>query len=145
MFSPEDLKNRFPILECDINFADLHHELQLLPATFRETCPLIKKVTWIQTGIDFMILANMKIVFMQFHRHLRHYLTISMSNATSERAFSTLQKVKSFLRTRLTQTHINHFIVLHAHKHLTDEIEIKLIAKIFVNGDSKRKLYFGLM
>ena len=49
--SPEDLKNRFPILECDINFADLHHELQLLPATFRETYPLIKKVTWNQIVI----------------------------------------------------------------------------------------------
>ena len=92
-----------------------------------------------------MNLANVKIVFMQFHRLLRLYLTISMSNATSERAFSTLRRVESYLRTRLTQKHLNNFIVLHAHKHLTDEIDIKLIAKIFVNGESKRKLYFGLM
>ena len=92
-----------------------------------------------------MNLANMKIGFMQFHRLLRPYLTKPMSNATSERAFSTLRRVKSYLRTGLTQKHLNHFIILHAHKHLTDEIDMKLIAKIFVNGDSKRKPYFGLM
>ena len=142
--SPEELKRRFPILEGDIVFKELFNELQLLPAVLKTTFPHIKKVTLIGTVVDFMNEARLKTVFAQFHKLLRLYLTIPMSNATSERAFSTLRRLKTYLRTRLTQEHLNQFIILHAHKHLTDKININDIAKTFVaSGESKRKGYFG--
>ena len=68
-----------------------------------------------------------------------------LSNASAERSFSALRRVKSYLRSRLTQEHLNHFIILHAHKELTDAVDTLAIAKLFINVNERRQAYFGKM
>lgn len=94
---------------------------------------------------DFMNQAGMKQTFSQFHKLLRLYLTVPMSNATSARAFSTLRrvKVKHYLRSRMTQKHLNHYVVMHAHKKLADQLNLQKIARNFVNANERRIRYFG--
>ena len=139
----EDLKKRFPVLEGDIVFEQLIKELPLLYSTLKSVCPQIKKVTSIDTVTDFMNHAGMKQTFSQFDKLLKLYLTIPMSNATSERAFSTLRRVKNYLRSRVTQRHLNHYVIMHAHKKLADGLDLVKIAKRFVNANEKRIRYFG--
>ena len=139
----EDLKKRFPVLEGDTVFEQLIKELPLLYSTLKSVCPQIKKVTSIDTVTDFMNHAGMKQTFSQFDKLLKLYLTIPMSNATSERAFSTLRRVKNYLRSRVTQRHLNHYVIMHAHKKLADGLDLVKVAKRFVNANEKRIRYFG--
>ena len=143
-FSAEELGHRFTVLKRDINFQELSHELAILPSCFREHCPEVKTVTSVQTVCEFMNKANMKKSFSQFHLVLRLYLTVPLSNATSERGFSTLRRVKSCLRSCLTQRSLNHYLVLHGHKDKLDLVDLERLASEFINAvPDKRRPYFG--
>jgi len=50
---------------------------------------------------------------------------MSATNAVSERSASALRCVKTYLRSSLTQVHLNNMMVLHVHKALTDTINVK--------------------
>ncbi len=64
-----------------------------------------------------------------------------MSNASTERSFSALRRVKTFLRNTLTQEHLNHQLMLHAHKELTDSIDVASIARSFVSVNTVRQAF----
>ena len=46
------------------------------------------------------------------------------SNATSEHSFPALRRVKTYLRTTMTQNHFNNLMVLHIHKDSTDSLDL---------------------
>ena len=50
------------------------------------------------------------------------------TNATSERSFSALCRVKNYLRSTITQERLYNLMVLHVHKNITDQIELKAVA-----------------
>ena len=140
----EELQKKFPLLDRDIDFVQLVREITLLPISFKQCCPHVKKLTSTDTVIDFMNIADMKQAYSQFHLILKLYLTIPMSNATSERGFSTLRRVKSYLRTTLTQQSLNHLVILHAHKTFLDKLSMKNVERQFIEAVPKqRRSYFG--
>ena len=47
-------------------------------------------------------------------------LVMPATNASSERTFSAMHRVKSYLRATMSQERLNHLMILHAHKDLTD-------------------------
>jgi hypothetical protein len=49
-------------------------------------------------------------------------LTLSATNAVSERSFSVLRRVKTYLKSSMTQQRLNNLMLLHVHKELTDNI-----------------------
>ena len=63
--------------------------------------------------------------------------------ATSERSFSVLRRVKTYLRTTMTQNRLNHLMVLHVHKVRTDSLDLMSIAREFVTGREGRLRMFG--
>ena len=63
----------------------------------------------------------------QVHKLLQIYLTIPMTTATAERTFSTLRRLKNYLRTTMTQKRLNHVVLLHTHKQRTDVIDLEPI------------------
>ena len=46
-------------------------------------------------------------------------LVMPATNAVSERSFSALRRLKTYLRSTMTQTRLNNIKVLHIHNHLT--------------------------
>ena len=56
-------------------------------------------------------------------------LVMPATNATSERSFSALCRLKTWLRATDTQQRLNWCMVLHAHKDRTDKLEITDLAK----------------
>ena len=70
-----------------------------------------------------------------------------MSNATSERAFSALtmglRRLKTYLRSSLSQESLNNCVLLHVHKKETDAINTELIMKDFISRNVRRENYFG--
>ena len=67
------------------------------------------------------------------------------TNATSECSFSCLQRIKSYLRSTMTQLRLNSTMVLHVHKDLTDNLNLIKVANDFVaNKQEHRSKVFGL-
>ena len=56
----EELQKKFPLLGRDIDFVQLVREITLLPISFKQCCPHVKKLTSTDTVIDFMNIADMK-------------------------------------------------------------------------------------
>lgn len=71
------------------------------------------------------------------------YLTIPVTTATPERSFSSLRRIKTYLRSTMTQARLNHCMTCFVHKERTDQVNIKEIAKSFIQKIPSRKLYFG--
>lgn len=65
------------------------------------------------------------------------------TNAVSERSFSCLRRMKTYLRATMTQNRLNNVMVLHVHKDYTDQLCLIKIGNDFVQGSSHRELQFG--
>ncbi len=70
-------------------------------------------------------------------------LVMPATNAVSERSFSSLRRLKSYLRATMSQNRLNNVMVLHVHKNYTDELSLTKIGNDFVCGSSHRQLQFG--
>ena len=74
---------------------------------------------------------------------LKLILVMRASNATSERTFSALRRVKTYLRSTTRQDRLNHLMILHVHKDRTDALDLKEVANEFVSGSEHRLRIFG--
>ena len=74
---------------------------------------------------------------------LKLILVMPATNASSERSFSALRRVKSYLRSTMRQDRLNHLMVLHIHDERTDELDLKEVANEFVGECEHRLRIFG--
>ena len=66
------------------------------------------------------------------------------TNSTSERSFSALRRVKTYLRsTIITQVRLNSIMTLNVHKERTDCLNLVDIGNDFVAGSEHRQSIFG--
>ena len=66
-----------------------------------------------------------------------------MTSATAEHTFSTLRRLKDYLRSSMSQERLNHIIILHTHKDRTDMIKLEETVEEFVTFNEHRLQYFG--
>ena len=132
----------------DLKFDRLVVQLSMLPDLVRTTNEKyqlgIKKVTSIGTLCQLMSVCSLaKTMLSEVDRLLRIYLTVPMTSATAERTFSTLRRVKSYLRSTMTQKRLNHVILLHTHKQRTDDLNLIKVAQDFATVNNRRRAFFG--
>ena len=132
----------------DVNFVNLKAQLQMLPnllKTYNEnTGQKIVKVTTLRTKCDiFNAVPSSKSLFQDIFILLRILLTIPVTTDTAERTFSALWRLKTYLRSTMTQPRLNHVMLLHIHKERTDELDILQVAKSFISVNERRPLFFG--
>ena len=65
------------------------------------------------------------------------------TNAVSERSFSALKRVKTYLRSPTGDSRLNHLMMLYVHKDRTDALTLVDIANDFVGEKENRKQLFG--
>jgi hypothetical protein len=84
-------------------------------------------------------------MFDQVEQLVRLLLTIPASSAEAERSFSSLRRLKSYLRTTMKQERLNHCTVLHVHVHqaAVDNLDVNEIAQDFVDKCETRRATFG--
>ena len=70
-------------------------------------------------------------------------LVMPATNATSERSFSALRRIKTYLRSTMSQQRLNSLMVLHANKEKTDSLDLVQVAREFVVGREGRQRTFG--
>ena len=65
------------------------------------------------------------------------------TNATSERSFSALRKLKTYLHSSMSQQRLNHLMLLHVHKERTDALDLEEAAGEFIVNSERRQRIFG--
>jgi len=132
----------------DVNMQKAELQLRMLPdlvKAYKESQGLPKlTVTRISTISD--IIVNVPIareMFSKIVRLLRLYLTILVTTATAERSFSSLRRIKTYFRSTMTEQHLNNILLLHAHKEMTDALNLTEIARLFVSSNAQRVEFFG--
>jgi len=67
---------------------------------------------------------------------LKLILIMPSTNAVSEKSFSALRRVKTYLRSVMLQERLNHLLVLRVHKDHTDSLDLTTAANNFVKIQS---------
>lgn len=84
-----------------------------------------------------------KIIFNEVHALICLYFAIPVTSATAERTFSVLKRMKTYLRSSMSQERLNNVMMPHIYKELTDQLNLEDIAKTFVMTNERRRKYFG--
>ncbi|XP_027882815.1 zinc finger MYM-type protein 1-like isoform X1 [Xiphophorus couchianus] len=82
-------------------------------------------------------------LFGQVETLVRLLLVVSVSSSEAERSFSALRRLKTWLRSTMTQNRLNHVAVCHVHKDKLDLLDKKSVCKQFVAANERRKKHFG--
>ena len=61
----------------------------------------------------------------------------------SERTFSALKRVKTCLRSSMTEERLNNCLLVHVYKEIAEELGLEAISRDFVRADDARKKHFG--
>ena len=133
-----------------VDALDLEAELKGLPAIiglYNATADVrIKEVTKVSTLCDiFNEMPAAKVANPQTHKLLMLYHTMPLATASCERSFSVMRHVKTWVRSRSTQNHLNNVMFAHMHKNAMDEINFERVASEFINLNDERKYYFGFL
>ena len=100
--------------------------LPSLVQTYRESQNLNRLVvTKISTIADIFInVPAARSLFTEIDKLLHIYLTIPVITCTAERSFSVLRRVKTYLRSTMTEERLNSVVLLHVHKDKTDSLNL---------------------
>ena len=90
----------------------------------------LKKVTSVRTVVDIMQeTPGGKLMFGKIRKLAQILMTIPVSTATAERSFSALRRLKTYLRSTMTQQRLNSIALAHCHKQQLDNINMRHVAK----------------
>ena len=126
----------------DFDQERLKCQLSLIPDMIKTaTDGRINKVTHIRTIAD--IMQRSSIYRGMLSEVLKLFFTFPVTTATAERSFSSLRRLKTFLRSQMSDCRLNNLFLLYVHNSRTDELDLKEIAKEFVCVNTRRINYFG--
>src|SRR6218665_815702 len=78
-------------------------------------------------------------MFPQVERLLRLCLVSPASSCSAERSFRALRRLKTWLRSTMTQRRLNHVMICHVHYDLLMERNCRDIAHAFINNDTHKR------
>ena len=82
-------------------------------------------------------------MFPQVERLIRLLLFSLASSCTAERSFSALRRLKTWLRSTMTQQRMNHLMICHVHRDRLAELSPQRIAEDFIKSEGIRRQIFG--
>lgn len=77
-------------------------------------------------------------------RCLKLLRTVPVTTATAERSFSSLRRLKSYLRSTMGQERLNYVAILNCHQEVLDRLDIRPLVNEFVNKNNIRKASIAL-
>lgn len=124
----------------DLSRAQLEAQLPLLQ-------PLCEGVEDITIHDIVRILGGLssaeRVAFTSVWTAMKVLLVMPASNASSERSFSALRRIKTYLRTTMTQQRLDNLMLLHVIKEKTDALDLLQVGRDFVAGREGRLRVFG--
>ena len=136
----EELDTILDVYGSDLNASNLKQQLEILRANVESET--ITDIADVKKHLQQMtpterVLINEVVLLMKL------ILVLPACNATSERSFSAMRRVKSYLRSTMTQERLNHLMLLHVHKDSTDSLVLTDVATEFVSKSERRLQVFG--
>jgi hypothetical protein len=138
----EDLKTCLGVHENDFNISDLLLELHKLPKMFSN---LVTRDQFTLAHIQQHFVqqdATVKHVFSEVQLLLTLLMTIPASVASAERSHSALKRLKTYLRSTMTEERLTHLLLLHVHKNEAAAIDLEEIFTEFVSRTTERRSVF---
>ena len=74
---------------------------------------------------------------------VRVILVLPAMNAASEKSLTALRRIKTYMKTTMTQNRLNYCILLHVHREKTDQLGLAWVANEFVKPVENRHRNFG--
>ena len=71
-------------------------------------------------------------------------LVMPATNASSDRAFSSVRHIKSYLRSTMLQQCLNHLLLLHIRKECNDQLRLVAVANDFITSSEHCQQVFGM-
>lgn len=117
----------------DINKQELESQLKVLKTLYMEKAEDREKpsVQVLKKTLQSLTPDQLSIIDMVC-RVFQLLLIMPATNATSERSFSALRRIKTYLRSTMSQARLNHLMVLHYHQDLTDNLDLKEVGNDFI-------------
>jgi len=135
----EELKSVSELYQSDLHIEDL--KVQLLTLSSQNICsnPTFSDILDYLQTLD----KPARNLYCEVVTVVKLLLVMPASNATSERSFSALRRIKTYLRTTMTQERLNNLMLLHVHQDLLDKIDLLEVAEDFVSDSKHRLSLFG--
>ena len=94
----------------------------------------------------FIILQDLRLnsSFPQLHKLLLLFLTIPVTVASAERSFSKLKLIKTYLRSKMSQSRLSHLATLSIENDEAKNIDKVDIIRKFASVNANRQANFGL-
>ncbi|CAF1228899.1 unnamed protein product [Didymodactylos carnosus] len=132
----------------DIDIQRLKAEVHMIYDFFKSVINTnqmkIKQITKISTICEILNSCNVdKQMFREFDKLIKLCLTLLVTTASAEHAFSTLNRLKTVVRNSMTQSRLNHCLLANIYKEKLDEIDPYQIMSKFIASNSNRQAFFG--
>ena len=128
----------------DLKADELSTQLSIFTTKFTSEHQTSKKAT-LGDVVKFMrsLTVGQRIFFSEVCNVVRLILVLPATNAVSERSFSTMRRIKSYLRSTTGQARLNHLMLLNIYIEKLDGLDLKVIANEFVRESEHRQRLFG--
>ena len=123
-------------LKDDVDCERFKVHLSMLPdlikTAFKDSVPM-KKVTNVRTIAEAMEQSTIyKDMLSEVDKVLKIFFTFPVTSATAERSFSSLKRLKTFLRSTMTHCRLNNLFLLYIHTARTDALNLEKVAEDFI-------------
>ena len=95
-----------------------------------EMIPLFKKLDTIKRMLAAEVIKLVKLI-----------LIMPASNDVSDRSFSSLKRIKNYLRSVATNNRLNHLLILHIHKLLTERLDLTKVLMSSLKEEKEQNQY----
>ena len=136
----EELKRITKFFHDDFSESNLCTHLQVLGSSI----PATDQRHTIKDIVEYIRLLSpaQRCIMSEVCTLVKILLTSPASNAASERSASVLRRVKTYLRSTMTQQRLNNLMVIHVHKDKTANLDLKLCLNDFISGSEHRSSLF---
>ena len=97
--------------------------------SFKDVCDYLQSLSTAQRSFYSQVVVLITLI-----------LVMPATNASSERTFSALRRIKTYLRSTMSQPRLNSLMILHVHKELTDQLNFLDVANEFVANKLEHRL-----
>ena len=130
------------VFKNDLNSSNLQVQLEQFANLFQDK-PNCSVDTLVEILSIFGTIKSQKMLLPDVVKLARLFLVMPPTNASSERAFSGMRRIKTYLRNSTTNNRLNHCMVVHVHAEDVDKMNTIEIAKEFIENSQAQLRIFG--
>ena len=137
-----EIKEVTSVYKDDLNASELATQLEVFEASYFESNDSPSMIHDVIKHLK-SLSTSQSLLLEQVCRGCQLLLVLPATNAASEHSFSVMRRLKSYLRSTMSQPRLNHAMVLNIYKELVDELDLCAVATEFVDSNEHRLRLFG--